>query len=160
MLTLRQRSMANSSIATRKSQWSLFERFCDSHSLVNLLCTKRTACLFIAELSRRHLEYNTVVSYVHSFTSLHHRHDHVGPDLQHFSVREALAGLQRSRRELPYQKHAITLHHLTSIASCIPSICSARQSEIYLIQCELVILYPTDSLSCSSANNFILLKLL
>ena len=115
MLTLRQRSMANSSTATRKSQWSLFERFCDSHSLVNLLCTKRTACLFIAELSRRHLEYNTVVSYVHSFTSLHHHLDHVGSDLQHFSVKEALAGLQRSCRELLYQKHAITLDHLHRI---------------------------------------------
>ena len=107
--------MASSSTATRKSQWSSFQRFCDGHSLVSLPCTEHTVCLFIAELSQRHLEYNTVVNYIHSITSLHHRHDHLGPDLQHFSIREALAGLQRSRRELPYQKQAITLHHLHCI---------------------------------------------
>ena len=120
--------MASSSEVTRKSQWSLFQRFCADHSLSSLPCTEHTVGLFIAFLSQRHLEYNTIVNYVHSITPLHHRHDLAGPNLQHFSIREALAGLQRSRRELPFQKRAITLDHLHHIHDNLCSLPQERRA--------------------------------
>ena len=68
------------------------------------------------------------MNYVHSITPLHHRHDLAGPNLQHFSIREALAGLQRSRRELPFQKRAITLDHLHHIHDNLCSLPQERRA--------------------------------
>ena len=123
--------MASSSATTRSSQWSSFQRFCTDHSLVALQCIEHTVCLFIAHLSQRHLQYTTVVNYVHSITSLHHQHNLPGPDLQHFTIKEALAGLQRTKQELPCQKRPITVSHLQHIRSSLHKVPRSRRAAFW-----------------------------
>ena len=123
--------MASSSAATRNSQWKTFQLFCSDHFLVALPCSEHTVCLFIASLSQRHLEFTTVSSYVHSVVSLHHSQNLPGPDLQHFSIKEALAGLKRSRQELPRRKSPITVDHLQHIHASLSKVPQPRRAAFW-----------------------------
>ena len=123
--------MASSSLTTRTSQWNSFHRFCTDQLLVALPSSEHTVCLFIAYLSQRHLEYTTVINYVHSIVSLHHSHNLPGPDLQHFTIKEVLAGLKRTKQELPRQKRPITISHLRHIFDSLTEIPQSRRATFW-----------------------------
>lgn len=114
MKSLRHYGMAAASRKTRNSQWKQFFDFCSLYDLQPLPASVDTVSLFVAYLSSR-LEYSTVVNYVASLAKLHHENDFDAPDLGHFSVKEALAGLQRSRLELPNRKSPLLPCHLLQI---------------------------------------------
>lgn len=111
---LRAGSYAKSTQRTRMNQWAKFESFCLLHKLIRLPASEKTVCLYIAYLARS-LEYTTINNYVASVASYHHYNDFETPNMNHYSIKQALAGVMRSRRELPNQRNAVTLELLAAI---------------------------------------------
>lgn len=109
--SLRINPYAQSSLKTRRNQWQQFEVFCARYNLCSLPATEKTLCPFIAHLAKS-LEYTTIVNYAVGVVSYHHFHDKKAPELQHFAVKQALAGMQHARTELPNRRNAVTLERL------------------------------------------------
>lgn len=106
--------MAPSSQRTCRSQWSRFESFCANYRLGCRPATVDTICLYVTFLAFE-LEYTTVLNYVALLPSYHPFHNFDYPDLSHFKIKEALAGVQRRRHELPNRREVILPHHLMAI---------------------------------------------
>lgn len=62
-----------------------------------------TVCLFIAFLSDR-MAFSTISSYVSGLVQFHNQNNFEAPDMSHFAVKQALAGLKRKKEELPRTK--------------------------------------------------------
>lgn len=92
-----------------------------NNNLVPLPASVKTVALFIAFLARKS-EYTTIVNYTAGIASYHWHHDVEAPDLSSFIIRQALAGVRRQRRELPYKRNAILPSHLTQIRNVLPLI--------------------------------------
>lgn len=73
-----------------------------------------TIALYVACLAKR-LEYSTIKNYVVAIVSLHHENNVEAPNLGHFSIKEALAGVQRQRYELPHKRLPVTLETLLAL---------------------------------------------
>ena len=128
--------MAESTRDTRKAQWRLFKTFCSEHNLQAVPASTDTVCRYIASLHGRGLQYNTIVSYTTSLTSLHHAADLEGPNMSHFSITEALAGVKRTRTELPNQRGALLPHHLLAINQHLHLV-SSRYRQTFWTACLL-----------------------
>lgn len=94
---LRRCAFAPTTWRTRKSQWKCFFEFCASIGVAPLPADVETVSLFIAHLSLGR-EFSTVNNYVGSIVSLHHVHDLQAPDLSHFKIKQALAGLKQTAK--------------------------------------------------------------
>lgn len=80
----------------------------------SLPASVETVCLFVAHLSET-MEYSSVANYVSGLVTFHNLNDFQSPEVGHFSVKQALAGLKRERVELPHKKDALLPAHLKAI---------------------------------------------
>ena len=133
---LRTSALAESSRKTRSAQWRLYKQFCQEHELQALPASTSTVCRYIASLHSRGLQYNTILNYAASITTLHHATNVQGPDMSHFSIKEALAGVKRTREELPNQREALLPHHLLAINQHLHSV-SSRYRQTFWTACLL-----------------------
>ena len=129
--------MAESSRKTRRAQWYLFKSFCREHELEALPTSTSTVCRFIASLHKRRIQYNTIVSYTASLSTLHHAENLKGPNMDHFSIREALAGVKRTRIELPNRREALFPHYLHLIKQYL-HVVSRRYRQTFWTACLVV----------------------
>lgn len=118
---LRAKAVTSTTVKTRRSQWRSFISFCKEYRLTALPATEHTVSLYVAFLGRN-LEFSTVKNYVFSLIPLHHAHDVAAPDLSHFSIKEALSGLQRSCEELPNRRALLLPRDLLKMHHVLPSV--------------------------------------
>lgn len=88
--------------------------FCDKYHQKILLASTETICLYVACLSKS-MECSSVSTYVSALSSLHNLQGFPSPNLGHFSIRLALAGLKLQRLEAPNAKVGISLGYLSAI---------------------------------------------
>lgn len=102
---LRQSALAPAFWNTRESQWRKFTEFCTYFVLHALPASTETICSFVAYLSKN-LELSTISNYVAAMMPFHQMLNIEAPDIGHFTVRQALAGVKRQKFELPNRKNA------------------------------------------------------
>lgn len=118
---LRSRALAKSSLRTHKYQWESFKQLCASVGRKFFPASVNTVFFFIAHLARN-LEHTTILNYTSSIVSLHHYNYCAAPDLNHFLIKQALAGLKRFRHELPHQRKPICPSDLRKMFVSLPVI--------------------------------------
>lgn len=124
LMSLWVHSMAKGSLRTRHSQWKKFQDFYQLYGLDALPASVHTICLYIAFLARS-LEFSTILNCVSSLAPHHHRHNFKSPNLDHFKVKEALAGVKRQRLELPNKRDVIDPQHLLAIHALLHTVNSS-----------------------------------
>lgn len=77
-----------------------------------------TVSLWVAHLSLS-LEFSSVSNYLASLASLHQFHDFPAPNIEHFAIKQALAGIERMRTEAPNGKSALLPNHSFDIHSLL-----------------------------------------
>lgn len=111
--TLQAQAMSKSKRSTRNSQSRQYAEFCKSHHLKRVSAKPSVIALFVAFLHRKGLEYNSIINYIHSLLAFHHNKNLQSPNLNHFLIKQSLAGVQRSSRERPHKKHPLLPVHFT-----------------------------------------------
>lgn len=110
---LRRNCNVSSSWATNpNSQWRQFKNFCDMYALRSLPATVKTVPLFVAHLAKSH-EYTTAINCAASIVPYHHHHNVDALNIVHFSIKQAVAGVQRNREELPNRRRPASYKNVT-----------------------------------------------
>lgn len=134
---------------TRQPQWIRFLKFCEKFDRRPLPASTETICLYISYLSRKH-EFSTVSNYVSRLAPFHHFSEYDGPGSIHFSIRQALASLQRISIKLLHERSPVSPKDLYVIyrnlrasskkyrktvwASCLVAFYSLLRSATYVIE--------------------------
>ena len=123
-------SLAPSSLATYRSGWLAYSRFCSLHRLPTLPLSESSVLLFCSSLAARHVTHASIRVYLSAVSYFSRLSGHsFSPDLFP-RIQYLLRGIRRSQgSSLTSPSRApITLVHLQSLHSCIFSRFSAPDS--------------------------------
>lgn len=106
----------SSTLATRRSQWRAYLRFCASFGLVPIPASPRTVIRFLIHLST-YCKYSTIINYLSAINVLHRHFGHNVTFQDVFAVKLIVRGLRRILGDAQEQKLPITPEILLRIRS-------------------------------------------
>ena len=98
---------AGSTLATRRSQWRVYLRFCSAFGLVPIPATNRTVIRFLIHLPT-YCKYSTIINYLSAINVLHRHFGHHVTFQDVFAVKPIVRGLRRTLGDAQEQKLPIT----------------------------------------------------
>ena len=107
---------AGSTLATRRSQWRVYLRFCSAFGLVPIPATNRTVIRFLIHLST-YCKYSTIINYLSAINVLHRHFGHHVTFQDVFAVKLIVRGLRRTLGDAQEQKLPITPEILLRLRS-------------------------------------------
>lgn len=111
-------AFAESTMASRSSQWGKFLRFCSTLGVSGVPASTTTVCQFLCDIAKD-LKHSTIQNYVSAINVLH-RYMGVEIDFrQHYIIKCCLSGLKRKYGDCVIQKIPITVQEFQAMYLCM-----------------------------------------